>query len=172
MLHAQGQLEEARKILERAIQAAESRLGPISDESLACQDRLGVILGELGQYQDARKWFERAVGRARKGKNQVALARTLNHLGNACQVAGALDQAFNCYHEALSINKGLDHRDPESMGIALKNLGETFIKVGNYAEAKKHLELALQMLEISYGPTHSICRSVSLALALAFGRKK
>jgi tetratricopeptide (TPR) repeat protein len=171
LLRRLGRFAEAQQTLERAIQITESSTAR-SHLLLRYWNSLGVLLGDQGDFVAARRCFERVVRAAREEGDQAGLATVINNLGRAFQESGSMDEAIRCYHESLAINQRLKDRDLQSMGLALKNLGEAYGKKGDYAEATRYLELALQTLEGALGPTHPICRSISDDLVRVGGRSK
>ncbi|MGA2725950.1 MAG: tetratricopeptide repeat protein [Bryobacteraceae bacterium] len=171
LLRRRGRFAEAQQALERAIHIAETSTAG-SHSLLRYRNSLGVLLGDQGNFVAARQCFERVVQAAREEGDQASLATVINNLGRTFQESGSMDEAIRCYHESLAINHRLKDRDPQSMGLALKNLGEAYSKKGDYAAARRFLELALQTLEGALGPTHSICRSISDDLVRTGGGSK
>ena len=168
---AMGQFSQAKETLEQAIRISELRSDLGSNERLSYQNRLGVVLGELGDLRAAQDCFETALLLARQINNPIACATALNNLGATYRGTGNLDRAIECYQNALAVNQTLEYRDPRSMGMALKNLGEAYLDGNRFEEARTYLEHALHVLEVAYGPTHDICRSVSEQLARTAERK-
>jgi tetratricopeptide (TPR) repeat protein len=171
LLRRRGRFAEAQQALERAIHIAETSTGG-SHSLLRYWNSLGVLLGDRGDFVAAKRCFERVVHAAREEGDQASLATVINNLGRTFQESGSMDEAIRCYHESLSINQGLKDRDPQSMGLALKNLGEAYSKKGDYTAARGFLERALQILEGALGPTHSICRTISDDLVRTGERSK
>jgi tetratricopeptide (TPR) repeat protein len=165
-LRSMGRLAEAQHALEQAVRISEASLGP-SRAQMSCLNSLGIVLGEQRDFEAARKCFDRAIQIARRNEDSASLAMILNNLGTTFQDSGDQDDAIRCFLESLRINQSLERRDPQTTGLALRNLGQAYLRRGDYSSATELLTQALQMLEGAFGPTHPICRDISSHLTQA-----
>jgi tetratricopeptide (TPR) repeat protein len=65
---------------------------------------LGLSLRDLGQHENAKKCFERALAiqEMAYGKNHPSLANTLNNLGLSLRDLGQHEEAKKCFEMALA----------------------------------------------------------------------
>ncbi len=87
-----GDLEEARLLLERAVQLSKQGSGPQHPETARCLDGLGSVYRDLTQLELAQSAFESAlqIDQAALGEAHPNVARDMNDLGVALQSAGNL----------------------------------------------------------------------------------
>jgi serine/threonine protein kinase/Tfp pilus assembly protein PilF len=122
-----GQLEEARSILEEALELGTGALGPIDPEVATTRNELGlVLLYQMGDHAGAEAMFRKALGirkRALGERDENTLA-TLNNLALAVHSQGRLDEAEAMYREVLSRQSGLDPKvTAHQRAMTLTNLG-------------------------------------------------
>ncbi|WP_030159775.1 tetratricopeptide repeat protein [Glycomyces sp. NRRL B-16210] len=129
-LYKMGRLAEAVPAYERAaaLQAAydrtrEGRLGA----------RLGVILLNLGQFQEALVPLRRAEEILRSTGDRDNLPSVLTNLGAALASVGRAEDAVTVCEEAAAICREIGARDREAM--ALRNLGNAFNELQRSEEA-------------------------------------
>ena len=129
--------------------------GHVERVTLICHN-IGVLHMELGDYQQAKEYYERALSLQLDtlGPDHVCVAYTFLSMGNLHCILGNNLQAKEYYERALSIrlNKlGPDHVDVAStyhcMGVLHRNLGDN-------QQAKKYYECALSIRLNKLGPDH------------------
>jgi tetratricopeptide (TPR) repeat protein len=116
---------------------------------------LGLYLREIGDYRDARPYFERALAirEQQLGPDHPYTAGSLNNLAMLLRDQGALAEARPLLERALTIRTqqlGPDHPDTAS---SLNNLALLLRDQGALAEARPLYEHALAIYE-QLGPDH------------------
>jgi tetratricopeptide (TPR) repeat protein/CHAT domain-containing protein len=102
---------------------------------------LGIVYGELGEYQKATSCANESLRIAEELKDRPAVAANFGSLGNAAANAGDYRVALSYYEKALDIFRETDDRS--KMATALNNRGNVYAKMGDYATALSCYEQAL-----------------------------
>ena len=133
----------------------------LSDDDLlranACNSE-GVILTDMGRYEEARQKYECALALREKvlGPEHPLMTPPLNNLGNVLEEMGRYDEAVRMHQRVLAIReKALGPRHPE-LASALGNLGNALTSLGRYEEALPHHERALAVREQALGADHPL----------------
>lgn len=154
---------EAEALGSKALAAGGSDSERNGDSTLAFQAAtvLGATCFRVGRADDARRWFERALGLAKKSGNPNNIAGTLDNLGLVARGVGDLDEALRLYRQAL-----LRHREVGDAGgeaICLNNLGVVHILRGEVDAAQTVLHDARQLSERHGLPSTRSMVEVNLA---------
>ena len=136
-----GELEEARKCYEEALQTSRE-IGEREGESAALNN-LGSVNIDLGKMEEARGHLEEAIEISRELGDRKAEGRRLNNLGELFASLGKKDKARECFEEALHTSH--EAGDLEGEGASLNNLGGIFDGLGGRDEAIDYYEKALQI---------------------------
>jgi tetratricopeptide (TPR) repeat protein len=137
--HTFGRFREAEQTSRAAVNAI-PRASPDRAVALAA---LGDLLYEEGRFIEARETFEEAL-RLSPGRNQTR-ASALIGLGDAESAGGKSTPAVAHLREALEISNEI--KAPESEALALRDLANTYIDMGDTVSAKYMLQRALAILE-------------------------
>jgi len=155
-LHARAELQQARRLLERAVAILEARLGPEHPEVAQSLNNLGMVLRDLSELAAARDAFERAIAilEARLGPEHPNVASSVDNLGGVFRRLGDPTAAREAHQHALTIRQaqlGPDHPDVatslDGLGIALHDLDEL-------PAARDAFERAVAIQEAQLGPGH------------------
>jgi tetratricopeptide (TPR) repeat protein len=114
-----------------------------ADESIL----LGRLLIDMGQYKEAKIYFEELIESIKQTKkeNDIACAPLYHNLGRVYACMGALNQAHKLMISALEIRqKNLSHNDPE-IAHTLNSVGVIEGEMALYANAMRQFEKALQI---------------------------
>jgi CHAT domain-containing protein len=103
--------------------------------------QLAVIDGNAGHYRSAIDRLEYIVGHLPAGKDPNLLARCLDILGTAYRELGRADDALDAFANALSVHREVGDRYHEAE--SLRGLGSTFYALGEYDNASKYFQQAL-----------------------------
>ena len=138
-----------RAVTDAAMEREEKRAGNLCNW-------LGYYLKQIGDYDAARPYYERALAIREKvlGAEHPDTASSLNNLGALLQATGDYDAARPYYERALAINEkvlGAEHPDTAS---SLNNLGFLLQATGDYDAARPYLERALAIREKVLGAEH------------------
>jgi CHAT domain-containing protein/Tfp pilus assembly protein PilF len=132
-------LGEYSKALEY-LQRAERTAGDRTDYGRTL-NAIGEVYFELGQSQEAKKYYQEAL-RVRQGvSDRRGVLRTLNNLGRVEQALGNSQAALKLYSEALNLIDSFGY--DRSRAFVLNNLGLVALDLGLKNQAIKYLEQAL-----------------------------
>ncbi|MEU8545359.1 hypothetical protein AB0C52_36070 [Streptomyces sp. NPDC048717] len=102
----------------------------------------GIGLMVLGEPHGAQTFLRQALALATaEGNGQAAIAAELN-LADAHRYSGQAETAETHYRSALATARS---RHPELLDFALQHLAKHLIEQGDLAQARTHLEEALQL---------------------------
>ncbi len=104
--------------------------------------RLGYSYDDLGEKQDALRFYEKALDLARRQKEAGIEANTLNGLGLVYASLGQTDKAIGLYEQALKISRQRQDTDKEM--AALNNLALIYEKL-DPAHARELYEKTLAL---------------------------
>ena len=123
----------------------------------------------LGEYPDARKYYEQCLTKAREMNGQQAQwlqIRSLTSLGEIDRINANLDDAINKYQESLTIAQNIG--EEQGQANALQALAEIYYYEGNLDQAWSYNELSLEIkrrLQDQIGTGNSIGFQGSISLA-------
>jgi non-specific serine/threonine protein kinase len=133
---------------------------------------LGVIALQLGNFDDASQWFDKAEPVFRSANEPVRLAVLLNNKAIlAIHHQNDLTRARDFYNEALAINRELGNKAHEAGNLS--NLADIYFKEGDPTTARRLAREACEM-HLELGDMQNLQDSIEvLAPAeLALGRPK
>jgi tetratricopeptide (TPR) repeat protein len=122
--------------------------------------RLGACLTNLDRNQEAMLHLEDAVARARSCGRLDILAVAITNLAFACSWEGDKHRSVALLREAVSVIERLSDRG--WLVLALANLGDALIALGEWQEGRVHLEAALTLSE---GLTSWVCAHARIYFA-------
>lgn len=123
--------EGLAEVYERLAREPAPRPAAGEELEVAAQVNKGLSLYELGRYEDAVAWCDRALETNRR------LEEAWNNKGIALAAQGRHEEAVSCYDQALGIN-------PRAQ-MALSNKGVALYELGRNDEALDHLDRALKI---------------------------
>ena len=110
---------------------------------LQCFKTLGGACLRLGRLEEARSWYERALGEQPDDPNNAAAM--LDNLAIVEKLLGRYDEALKMSQRSLMQHRELG--DPAGQALCLNNLGDMYIVVGDYESAEHHLREGLALCE-------------------------
>jgi CHAT domain-containing protein/Tfp pilus assembly protein PilF len=142
-----GDTEGARAIFERATQHARA-IGSHGMLSASISG-IGVTFDRSGQAERAVELYTEALSLATQAGSQRGQSRVLNNLGNAYTSLGEWRKALDCYERNLSLRaRGRGAGE----AIALTNMADLHIALGDVARALALLEKALALSQVAGQP--------------------
>jgi tetratricopeptide (TPR) repeat protein len=155
-LSARAELQQARRLLERAAAIQETRLGAEHPEVAQIVNNLGLVLRDLGELPAARDAFQRAltIREAQFGPEHPNVASSLDNLGTVLRKLGDPTAARDAHQRALAIRQarlGPDHPD---VAISLDGLGTALDDLGELSAARDAFERAVAIQKARLGPDH------------------
>ncbi|MEO6077054.1 MAG: diguanylate cyclase, partial [Dokdonella sp.] len=161
-----GDSTRAIGYLNRALAASEANPGQAANRN-SIYNNLGTAYYGLKNFEQAAVYFRKAMDYARdNGGNR---ASPMNNLANVLREWGRDREALDLFeeYEQISTSSG----DKEGMGVAAKNIGETYIKMGERKKAIASLERAYAIYsETDYRPKRLELYPVMIENLEALGR--
>ena len=128
----------------------------IDEDEALCYTCLGSVHKDLGDLEQAKQYFERALTIYLKklGPDHLDVAMCHNNLGTVHRVLGDLEQAKQYHERALAIY--LKKLDPDHLNVAMchNNLGNVYSFLGDLKQAKQYYERALTIYLKMLDPDH------------------
>jgi predicted ATPase/transcriptional regulator with XRE-family HTH domain len=103
----------------------------------------GVMVGDLGEVEQARAHLNEALALARRLGDPTEIATALNNLGVMAFRQADYDAAQALHEEGLSLERA--HSRPTGIASALHNLGNVAYRRGDHATARSRYEEALAL---------------------------
>ncbi len=133
---------------------------------------VGEALREIGRFNEALSWYERAVTAKEHGDlhgriDHASLGRSLHHVGYCFSSVGKFEEALPWYERSVSEKKQGDVHgriNHASLGTSLHQVGYCFDSLGKYDEALPWFERAVAAKE--HGDLHGHVDHESLAKSL------
>lgn len=140
VLTEQGELAAALPMCEEAC-AAYEKIGDSHSLALAVRS-VGIVHRAAGNLDEAARWCTRAVDLMRDLGNPLASAYAVQALAKVLLRQGRGDELRDdllaCLHTCNEMQDGF------GQALLLRTLGELDLAVGRYAQARQHLDRALQ----------------------------
>ena len=148
-LQAKTSYEAALAIFEVLAVPLEADLSPVDAYTLRFQainlDNLGILYGELGQYDVALDFHQQALEiRQTLGEKQFE-KNTLLNIGLIYKRLDDYPKALDYYQRALTISQAIEDRLGEA--IALNNIGLLYDQLGDSTIGLKYLQTALSIYQ-------------------------
>ena len=108
-----------------------------------CENGLGIMLAELGEFDAAQDAFTRALELARELDDPVRVGTTLSNLCNLAQFRGDIAEARRLITAAIDSYSGAEQE--RNHVIAMSNLGSIEFRDGDLVEADRVFRIALTL---------------------------
>ncbi len=133
---------------------------------------VGRSLYEIGRFQEAQPWFERAVAEGEKGDedgrvNHDSLGTSLHLVGYCLSSTGRFQEAQPWFERAVAAAEKEDAQgrvDHASLGVSLHQVGYCLASMGRFHEAQLWFERAVA--ETGKGDVHGRVNHESLGRSL------
>ena len=146
--YALGRLNSMRGDYQRAL----DWLAQAKEERTALEDIIGLaqvlnqtghVMGQKGEYAQARQLFNEALALARRAGGRLQLALALNNLGNVATTQGDNKGGKVLYEESLAVSREIG--DKVSVAGVLNNLGSVALNQSDYTIARASYEESLAL---------------------------
>jgi CHAT domain-containing protein/Tfp pilus assembly protein PilF len=146
---------KARTNYERALNESRGAQGENADTA-ASYNGLGLALQTLGDYEAARKSFERALQIRTKvlGEEHRETAASFGNLGNVVRVLADYPAARKDLEECLRIRRKVLGEEDADTAASYNDLGLVLGALGDHLNARKDLERALEIRRKVLGEDH------------------
>ncbi|QFS45537.1 tetratricopeptide repeat protein [Nostoc sphaeroides CCNUC1] len=102
---------------------------------------IGKVYSDLGENQEALKYYNQALPIFRAVKDRGGEATTLNNIGSVYDDLGEKQEALKYYNQALPIRRAVEDKGGEA--TTLNNIGSVYSDLGEKQEALKYYNQAL-----------------------------
>jgi len=153
-LSEQGKYQEARPLVEEALEIRREELGPEHADTAEALNDLAALHYHQADYQKAKELYERALKtqKAALGPEHHLVAQTQNNLAALLMDLGRLDQAQELFFQALMIREKSLGKEHEDVANTLNNLCTLFMYRGNFQSARPLAERAIKIHEKALKP--------------------
>lgn len=165
LLIAQSRFDEAISELERGRALAATI--EAADTEARLKGNLGICYFRLGDYDNARAWFDGAISGFSGTGNLYELQIWTGNAANVAYETGELEGAFNSYQLALKVARQVE--SPIWTGRWLNNLASTAILRQDWESAEKYNEEGRRLKRETNDAAHE-ASSLMNAGQIAFGR--
>jgi serine/threonine protein kinase/Tfp pilus assembly protein PilF len=151
-----GLFQQAKLLLERALETRRSLLGEDHLEVSDSFSNLANVLWDRGDYSQAKQYFERSLSIKEKalGPNDIKVATVCHNLASVLWSKGDYATAKPLLERALAIReKVLGPRHPE-VSNTMNSLGALYYTMGDYVKAQSYWERTLAIREEVLGSDH------------------
>ena len=139
-----SQVQSAYEMVQRGLSILLEELPPGDERIASARNHLGLVLTDLGRYEDAVESFKLAIANHRRRPDgQVSAAMTLSNLADTERLAGQLGAAREHADEAVALMRTAADRNPQLLATALISRGNVLLAgetlqsaIGDYDEAR------------------------------------
>jgi non-specific serine/threonine protein kinase/serine/threonine-protein kinase len=165
-----GRFDEARPLIEEALQLREEHLGAADSEVADSFVSLGWLETSAGNYDEARALFERAVTAYEQalGANHWAVASSLGFAGGASLRLGDYRSARAAFERSLGILRAIGKDNDPVVVYTEWPYATMLMELAEYDVAQPLLEHALELCETRFGPDHPFVGGLLAALGRCF----
>ena len=151
-----GELVEARRQMERAIEIEERHFDPDHATLATRYSNLAMILKDLGELAEARRRMEQAIEIEERhfDPNHPTLAISYSNLAGILMDLGEQVEARRQIERAIEISER--HFDPDhpTLAVSYSNLATILQDLGEPVEARRRIERAIEIQEQHFEPDH------------------
>ena len=156
-----GLLTEMRTWLERSLESDVK-----SRHYALVLNRVSGVAYLQGRYKEARSSAEESLETARRIDDLPSVQRAMQHLANALEAGGSLEESWTLETEALEIARKLKEERPRMLLVALINLGYGALIRQMLDDAVRYSEEAVVLAEELSESADGAAARCNLALAL------
>ena len=151
-----GLYDEARTLLEEAVDRRRSLYGDDHLETLASMSSLAGVFENEGKYDEATRLYREILQtyREQHGNNHAEVADVMNGLALALNAEGKFDEAEQLHREALGINRRILPEDDPALAANINMLASLLIARGTYDEAEDLYRESLDLRRRRHGDDH------------------
>ncbi len=140
--HVQGRIGKALPTFKKVLE--------LDSEHTDAMVSLSVILNDIGQYEEAKKFFELADSKIKKNSNGIVDPHVNKKFSELHYELAQMYETYRRYDEAIVEYKKAISLDPESLNLKFK-LAKIYYKRSDFQTAKEELQ-QLKQLNNSFHP--------------------
>jgi serine/threonine-protein kinase len=161
-----GLFQEARPLLEMAVQVQRSRGASARLDLAAASNDLASLLYHLAEYEEAERLAREALAARRRGlpEHDRRVAESITQLANILREKGALEEADSLNRESLRLDRARE--DTAAVAASLGDLSAVLWRRGRNDEARAAAEESLALHRRLYGDVHTETAEAQRALAV------
>jgi tetratricopeptide (TPR) repeat protein len=139
-----GDITAARTAYQKALEIAQT-LGYVRG-IINCQIQIGNTYSVGGQLQEAEQWYQQAHNQADTAGLQDLLALVTGKQAIVMAHHGSNQAAIIYYKKAIHLWQDLNNQT--ELARNLSNLGNIYMRLGDYEQARQHFEAGLEMAQV------------------------
>ncbi|MCB9298722.1 MAG: CHAT domain-containing protein [Lewinellaceae bacterium] len=162
-----GDYERAGQYFDKALAARLGSLGPDHPHVAATYMVTGRLYKELGEPEKAMELLDKALDiRLRKEQDKEYIANTYNTIAITLGDMGAYHRAIDTLRKALAIQGAEFGPGHPHVARSLSQVGQMFLRAGDYAQADLYLQKALDIQLDKLGPVNIATSHTFVNMAL------
>jgi len=148
--------DQARPLLERALERHRTLYGDVHEEVAASQTALAVVLQDLGELEAAEPLFREALATRRRlfGPKHPQVSESIGHLASWVETDGDYVEAERLFREALALDRTIYPPNDPHVAASVVKLGGVLRRTGQIPEAEPLLREGLALQRSIYGNRH------------------
>jgi len=145
-----GEYDKSQKYFEQMLNE------PNGEDLAWIEHNIGRVLDFKGEWNEARKFYDRAYERMIKAKPPRIKdsAAVLNNIGNILNSQGKYEEALDYYQRSLKIQEKFYPSGHVDIAQSLNNIGNVLNSQGKYDEALDYYQRSVKMREKFYPSGH------------------
>lgn len=170
---AQGNLEEAERLLRIAYETLLRSEGPLAERTLEAKKGLADVIVTLGQSPRAEPLLRELLADVRKiyGDRHAEVGVMLNDLANAISdIPEKRAEAATVYLQAIDIFSAAKGPTHPEVGNTYNNLGALYVRTQQWEQADQAHQRAIAIRTATLGPDHPEVASSLMGRALALNK--
>ena len=174
MLRGTGNLPEAVRVAEAALELAKRAFGSDSPSYALSLEKMGQLHDQAGDRAAAKPYLVRAHDLVSQAEppNHRAVYRSARRLGFLCEHLDETEEAISFYEKAIQAGMQLKDLPYSDFGTMLNNIALLYRKSGRQKAAEPYYLHALELYEKQLGPEHADVASVLNNLAVFYTNER
>ena len=144
---ARGNKITAREILDRGAERIQKELAAQPSIQATLMETMGTVYTSLGLYDQAVSLLRSALAKRKAlyGEKHLAVAQSLDRLGEVLKLKAEYDRALPMYRQALALRREMLGNEHVDTARSVYELADLESRMGNFAEAEPLFREALTL---------------------------
>ncbi|MEM1182786.1 MAG: tetratricopeptide repeat protein, partial [Acidobacteriota bacterium] len=135
--YSRGRFEEAERRYQDLLDFQSSQIGPMAPEMVGSYNALGAIAVQTKRFDVAAERFQKAIAIGKEtNQDSLQTADAWNNFGVVRYRQGRLEEALECYREALELKNQILGPGSASAATTIANIADTHVELGRLEEAE------------------------------------